>query len=224
VPGYTAAGMPAKNWDLPTLAGAGALRSTANDMLKLLAACVGLRPVAGTLGKALARSGETLLPADTLEIGMGWHVVTRNGPRIVWHNGGTGGYRSWIGYAAESKTGVVVLANTAISMDDIGLHLLNNTFQLVDHRPNSVRRELMQEEAVLGQHVGRYRVNAGLVIAITLEEGRLHAQAPGQGKIRLFAEGPNRYFARDVEIQLEFGANGLVLRGTGGVVTADKLP
>ena len=30
-----------KNWDLPTLAGAGALRSTANDMLTFIAASLG---------------------------------------------------------------------------------------------------------------------------------------------------------------------------------------
>jgi serine-type D-Ala-D-Ala carboxypeptidase/endopeptidase len=227
IPGYTAGLQPAKNWDLPTLAAAGALRSTANDMLKLLSASLGLRPVdSPTLVKALARAPEALLPAgsETLEIGMAWHIVSRRGPRIVWHNGGTGGYRAWCGFVPETKTAVVVLANTALPMDDVGLHLLNNTFRLVDHRPNNVRRELLLEQDVLLKRTGRYRVNPGLVITVTLEEGRLHAQATGQGKIRLYAESPDRFFARDVEIQIEFGGNGLVLRGSGGAVTAERVP
>ena len=36
--GHSAALLPVKNWDLDAMAGAGALRSTANDMLKFLAA------------------------------------------------------------------------------------------------------------------------------------------------------------------------------------------
>ena len=49
-------------------------------------------------------------------------------------------------------------------------------------------------------------------------------QITGQPKIRLYLEGGNRYFAREAEIQVEFGANGLVLRGAGGSVTAEKIP
>ena len=59
---------------------------------------------------------------------------------------------------------------------------------------------------------------------MTLQEGRLHMQITGQPKIRLYLEGGNRYFAREAEIQVEFGANGLVLRGAGGSVTAEKIP
>ena len=40
--GHDLGGRPVANWDLPTLAGAGALRSTANDLLDFLAANMGL--------------------------------------------------------------------------------------------------------------------------------------------------------------------------------------
>src|ERR1700722_18768871 len=45
-PGHNEAGVRVSNWDLPTLAGAGALRSSANDLLKLLSAEMGLAPSA----------------------------------------------------------------------------------------------------------------------------------------------------------------------------------
>jgi len=225
VPGYTAELRPAKNWDIPTLAGAGALRSTGNDLLKLLEAAVGKREAPATLRKAMERATQAMLPAgDGLEIGLAWHMVSRTGVRIVWHNGGTGGYRSWVGFDPEAKQAVVVLTNTAVSVDDVGLHLLHNGYRLVDHRPNSVRRELMQEEPALAQHVGRYQAGNGLVITVTLEDGRLHAQPAGQGKIRLYAEAVGRYFARDAEIQVEFVGDGMVVRTVGGVLQARKLP
>ncbi|MEZ6070920.1 MAG: hypothetical protein R3C10_11760 [Pirellulales bacterium] len=37
-PPYDAMLQPAKNWDLPTLTGAGGIRSTTNDLLKFVAA------------------------------------------------------------------------------------------------------------------------------------------------------------------------------------------
>jgi CubicO group peptidase (beta-lactamase class C family) len=51
-PGHSVSGDIVPNWDLPTLAGAGALRSTANDLLKFLAA--NLDSTSKPLGRELA--------------------------------------------------------------------------------------------------------------------------------------------------------------------------
>ena len=61
-----------------------------------------------------------------MEIGLGWIVHDSKEGRIVWHNGGTGGYSSFIGFDPESQVGVVVLANTADSVDYLGFRLLNS--------------------------------------------------------------------------------------------------
>ena len=65
--------------------------------------------------------------APGLEIALGWHIVAANGQTIVWHNGGTGGYRTFMGFDPEARTGVVVLANASspAGPDDIGRHLLD---------------------------------------------------------------------------------------------------
>ena len=83
---------PVANWDLPTLAGAGALRSTVNDLLKFVAVPLGdsNRPLAKAMSAMLAVRRPTGAP--TLEIALGWHVAKRGGREIIWHNGGTGGY------------------------------------------------------------------------------------------------------------------------------------
>ncbi|HEY0590372.1 MAG TPA: serine hydrolase domain-containing protein, partial [Thermoanaerobaculia bacterium] len=121
------------NWDFDALAGAGALRSTANDMLTFVAANLGLAE--SPLAPAMAAMLKTRRPtgAPGLEIALGWHVSTRDGREIVWHNGGTGGYRSFVGFDPKARTGVVVLANmfTEAGVDDIGRHLLDPSAPLL---------------------------------------------------------------------------------------------
>jgi len=243
-PGHTSRGKVTANWDIPTLAGAGGLRSTAGDVLRFTAASMnrttsplteavqlcqrlyktrkalpswkayalallfsglgvfaqwhfrlasrnpslvlavgwptlfaasylGLAPgllaaattVAGTYflqhghnfslwaelvmsviwlsaGFALRRSGlrnrrvmlgwqhQRLYQLDGVGIDarnvwvrMARHVFHpfKRGPRLVWHNGGTGGYRSFVGFTPETQAAVVVLANSAKSVDSVGV-------------------------------------------------------------------------------------------------------
>jgi CubicO group peptidase (beta-lactamase class C family) len=49
---------------------------------------------------------------------------------IVWHNGGTGDFRSFAGFSKAKKMGIVVLSNSAESVDDIGFHFLNREIPL----------------------------------------------------------------------------------------------
>jgi hypothetical protein len=57
---------------------------------------------------------------------MAQHLFHRfkRGPRLVWHNGGTGGYRSFVGFTPETEAAVVVLANSAKSVDSVGVEIL----------------------------------------------------------------------------------------------------
>ena len=87
-----------ENWDLPTLAGAGALRSTANDMLTFIAANLGYTK--SPLAPAMAAMLKERRPTGQLglEMALGWHIFTTGGKEIIWHNGGTDGYRSFMGF------------------------------------------------------------------------------------------------------------------------------
>jgi serine-type D-Ala-D-Ala carboxypeptidase/endopeptidase len=128
---------PVANWDFPpatsTFAGAGGLRSTVNDMLKFLAANLGLikTPLAPAMAAMIANPRPTGRPNTT--IGLAWHILTTNDRQIVWHNGGTGGYRSFIGFDPKARVGVVVLGNTLTTtgVDDIGMHLIDPSLPLL---------------------------------------------------------------------------------------------
>jgi D-alanyl-D-alanine-carboxypeptidase/D-alanyl-D-alanine-endopeptidase len=118
---------PVPYWDLPTLAGAGALKSTANDMLTFLAANLGY--IDSPLAPAMANMRKVCKPTGRpgVEIALGWHILKSVGKEVVWHNGGTGGFRSFVGFDPQARVGVVALSNafTTIGVDDIGRHLLD---------------------------------------------------------------------------------------------------
>ncbi len=66
-------------------------------------------------------------------LGLGWHVksLDKDGGRIFWHNGGTGGYRSYTGFAEGREAGVVLLSNSTVPPDPAGSRLLNSLITLI---------------------------------------------------------------------------------------------
>ena len=92
--GYSG-GAQVENWDLPTLAGAGAIRSTTEDMMKYVRANMG--QIKSNLYPAmqLAHKNTREVGAKPM-VGLGWHILTAGDKEVIWHNGGTGGYRSFI--------------------------------------------------------------------------------------------------------------------------------
>lgn len=119
---------PVANWDLAALAGAGALRSTVNDLVTFLEANLGLRQT--PLSEAMQRTHVTqaAVPAMGMDIGLGWLIADINGRRFVWHNGATGGYSSFIGFDPEAREGIVILSNSVISVDALAQRLVTQYF------------------------------------------------------------------------------------------------
>lgn len=227
--GHNAALQPVANWDLPTLAGAGALRSTVNDMLTFLAANIGLEK--SPLSKAMTSMTAVRRPTGVpnLEIALGWHISTLDGQEIVWHNGGTGGYRSWIGFDPKSRTGVVVLSNTSTNagVDDIGMHLLDPASPLL--QPQKRRQEVKVDPAVLDKYTGRYQLAPTFVVTVTREGDQLYAQATGQPRFEIYAESPREFFLKVVDAQITFvvdasgQATSLVLHQNGANVPGNRV-
>ncbi|HEY6927859.1 MAG TPA: serine hydrolase domain-containing protein [Steroidobacteraceae bacterium] len=123
-------------WDLDSLAGAGAIRSTAGDMLTYLEANLhpeklasgrSPSPSARTLPDAIRLSHElrnTALPA--MHVAFAWLQVDSNGS--YWHNGATGGYSCFVFFHPREDYAAVVLVNRTIApqgslADLIGQHI-----------------------------------------------------------------------------------------------------
>ena len=132
ITGHDAAHHPAHAWDLDALAGAGAIRSTADDMLTYLQAnlhpdklpsAATQTPTGKTLPKALTQSHELRADAPPgMRIALAWLYVPDTGS--YWHNGGTGGYSSFAFFNPKADYAVVVLMNTSATFADrLGQHI-----------------------------------------------------------------------------------------------------
>lgn len=117
VAGHDASGRRQQAWTGLAAAPAGGIRADVGDMAEL----------ARSLMAGDAPGSAALDPVADLDghrIGAGWVTSEDEGFPYTWHNGGTGGFRSWLGMHRESGTAVVVLAATSTSVDEAGLRLL----------------------------------------------------------------------------------------------------
>ena len=185
---------PVKNWNFDAIAGAGALRSTARDMLKFLTAAAGLRetPLRGAFDLMLKTERPTGV-AD-LTIGMAWHIWRKYGTEIVWHNGGTGGYRSWAGFDPIKKAAAVVLCNTSFGVDDLGCWTLEPKWPVARFKPPVARTAIAVDDKTLQAYVGEYELQPGLTAVVTVVNGKLHVKTAGQAEVEYLPWSPAEFF------------------------------
>lgn len=201
-------GMQAENWDITTLAGAGAIRSTAVDLLKYVGANMGT--VKSKLYPAMQLSHKnSRTEGATPIVGLGWHTTVSDNVEIVWHNGGTGGYRTYAGFIKGGNRGVVVLTNCTASVDDIGVHLLNPKSPLTTPKaPGAGYPEVVPVDAsTLESYVGKYELAPAYILTVTRDDIQLKAQLTGQQTFPVFAKSQNVFFYKVVEAQLTFNKN-----------------
>ena len=118
--------LPMGRWTMrEPFQGCGSLCSTPRDMLKFVRANIAAPE--GPLGKVLARVQESRHDTDMpgCTVGLALHIQTVNGldEPMYWHNGGTGGYHSFMGFTKKHRTGVVMLANGPLP-EEIGAEIL----------------------------------------------------------------------------------------------------
>lgn len=122
--GHSSAGHPVPNWDFSVLAPTGAIVSHGDDMLRYLNANMGRLDSALYPAMQLAHQPRAEGPAPSMPIGLGWMSVPSARGDIIWHNGMTGGYASFMGFLADGSRGVVVLTNISKSVDALGIAVL----------------------------------------------------------------------------------------------------
>ncbi|WP_369687677.1 serine hydrolase [Streptomyces somaliensis] len=110
------------------------MHSTAPDLLALARAHID--PVPGELAEAVALTRATAHRLNARSaVHPGWisAATPRGRHRILFHSGGTGGYRSLLAVAPERRAAVVVLSANARPVDRPGLDLLT---RIVDSGPD----------------------------------------------------------------------------------------
>jgi serine-type D-Ala-D-Ala carboxypeptidase/endopeptidase len=210
---------PVADMRLQVLAGAGALRSTADDLLAFLAAELGYveTPLRAAMDAQLTPRRPTRL--SRMQISLGWHVTATASGEIVSHSGATVGSLSFLGFDRQRGCGVVVLNNTREAGDEnLGWRLLGPA------RSGAARRKL--GAAALERLVGRYGLASGSILAVTREGDRLFAQlilgarAHARPVREIFPLTPTRFGWADASVEVTFvgeeQATGIVIHSAGG--------
>lgn len=109
----TRRGFSATNWTFRAFAPAGALRGTILDGLALLEASMLACSTDDSLARAncFAQQPTGVRVGAASEMGLGWVRTERSDATAVWHNGGTGGYSTFLGFSPERERGIVALSN-----------------------------------------------------------------------------------------------------------------
>ena len=191
------------NWDIPALAGAGAIRSTVNDLLRFARAA--LTPPDNELGEAMELAWQVHQPplADgDFAMGLGWHVARDGGTR--WHNGQTGGYHAMLLVNREIDTAVILLTNTATGEVD---HLAEDIMRMmagVDVQPRSFEKAVEVPVEVMQKYVGKYELVPGAVFTVSVEDKKLMVGLTGQPAFQVYARSETEWFYKVVKATLTF--------------------
>ena len=229
VRGRMANAQPASTWNVPVAyAGAGGVRSTLDDMIKLARAFLGDVPegAPASLRRALVDAPKALRAAyPRIDVGAAWHTVKRDdGMQLTYHSGMTAGFSASLVFDATARRAAVVLADAAGGFEDLAVRLVDGKLPLaLPAKPVSLDRSAAAHAA------GRYELKPGFVLTLMMDGDRLYAQATGQGRFELLQDARGDYYTlvADLVIRMQRSPTGQATRLTlfqgGAALPAQRL-
>lgn len=180
---HGAGGTPTPAWNTaPELGGVGALRMSARDLL------------AFTLRNARATESRDGTLAFAQAQKLAWQVArTPSGRTILWHNGGTGGSRSFVGFDRERNVAIAILTNSDFDVTRLGLHLLAPE----ENREPLIAATVALDPAAVLRVAGEYRGDDGKSLHLLAAGTRLLGRLGEGSPVPLDALSPNDFATGD---------------------------
>lgn len=123
--GYNKEGKKAEEWPITLLFGAGALRSSAQDMGKFLAACLNLPGTPKEVHQAIKLTQREGFKLNNNKASvLSWIKRSYDSYTLYTKNGGVSGFSTFMGFIPELKTGIVILANKKANNTAVGRNIL----------------------------------------------------------------------------------------------------
>lgn len=198
----TAGGRKSYEWNFDGIKGVGGLRSTSADMVKYLKMMMGQSDYKFDDAFREATQSRKTLNAN-LKVAHSWFVNTEFDDEIIYHNGDTGGFSTFVGYSTFSGKGVVILSNSIHSIVDVGLHLINSEHDLVE-----VKEYLQLETAQLEKLVGIYQSEQLPDFTILREGRQLLGRLGRQQALPLNATSDTEFENKTVQARITFEFKG----------------
>lgn len=227
LPGHDAAGRPVPPWHFePAMAGAGALLGSPSGLRRYGEAAVGAFEHSLQAAFALCLQRQAEGPSAGQAIGLAWLLAPLAGRTLFNHDGATFGFSTslWLDPARGAMAGV--LANAAVGVADLALHLLAPEVPARDFAERAQPAQALPPEA-LAVLAGVYAFSPEFKLRLRVDGARLLARATGQGEFELFARAPRRFFARVTPLEIVFDgeagpAPGLTLLQGGARMRATR--
>lgn len=218
--GHDSQRRPVPNWRFDAMAGAGALVGSARSLARYAQAALG--DFAHPLDEAF-KLAMTPRYGPPQAIALGWLVGPLNGQRVFNHDGGTAGYSSSLFIDPARSRASLVLANASVGVNDLALHALEPAAPLRDiaaEAQQRTRAAASVDAGAIAALAGVYALNPRFKLTLRVRDGKLMAQATGQGEFELFSLDARRYFARVTPLEIQFdddsGAPGALTLMQGG--------
>ena len=193
---------PMPPWTFDALASAGALVSNARDQLQLIDA--ELDAAAGS--KGVLRAPMRLSQEEQLEdpdrgpnSGLGW-MIDADGR--YWHNGGTGGFHSFVGFEPKTRRGIVILSATSTSLVD---RLANAMYKVLEGEPPPPAA--FPTPAALAGLAGTYDFSGSKLIVSAVGK-RLYIEGPGEPRHRMLPLSAKEFFIEPLQAAAIFQDEG----------------
>jgi D-alanyl-D-alanine-carboxypeptidase/D-alanyl-D-alanine-endopeptidase len=206
-PPHVEGGSAGHNWDFDTLAGCGAIRSTADDLLTFAKAC--LDPQEGELREAVGLSWcvhQKPIEEGDFAMGLGWHIAHDGQTR--WHNGQTGGYHAAVFVNRPLKIAVVVLTNTATMEVDALAQDLVVACAGQNVKPREFEKAPEVSAEVLQSYAGKYRLAPGFEFTVSVEGDNLMVGLTGQPTHQVYPRSDTEWYYKVVDATLTFKVDG----------------
>ncbi|MBU1534456.1 beta-lactamase family protein [Myxococcota bacterium] len=191
VEGYTDGTTVPDHWRFDALAGAGSLYSTGDDLLRFAR----LHLLEGHPHRRLLDAARRPLATRRGgHVGSGW-MLDDSG--WVWHNGGTGGFRSHLAFHKKKKIIIIVLASASSLAADF---MAGNIRRVMEgKKPGKTPPTLPLTGEAARQYEGTFRCDlTGAPMVIKAEGGRLFARYGTQPFVRIYAAKPDVLYYRVV--------------------------
>lgn len=163
------------------LAGVGGVRATLDDMVRYVQGQMGAAPQ--PLLASLQLSQQAVDTPAGAPMAIQWMRVKLRDTTWITHEGGTGGFSSFVAFEPQTRRGAIVLSDTALhslgGLGGLGLHLLDPTQPLA--KP---RRAAAPPSELLDALVGDYSLDGKMKMTL-----RRKGDAPEENTLEIQAEG-----------------------------------
>ncbi len=228
--GHLPNGRPTPAWRFQTdAAGVGGVRATLDDMVRYVQGQLG--QAQAPISPALVLSQQPVNAGSEPAMAMNWMLAPLGGRTWHAHEGGTGGFSSFVAFDVERQRGVVVLSDTALhSLDglgSLGLHLADATMPL-----GKPRKAVAAPAELIDALVGEYALQGGMGMTVSRRGDALEVQAAGQPAFTMGHDDAGDFYPLDFDAVLRpqakadgsYGFTWLQMGGAMAAVRSDLAP